>query len=263
MKKYLFALFFISISIFFACTDEEDLSVIDACDYILPPVNTTQSFSNEFISFDINIGLDTVPGNSSFLNAHRRGFLNETDIKIDFGCGANGSDVILGNFDELTYDLFEENEEAIEESDFVVDGVIDHRAFLYAASEILLDPETHPLLVTFGLAFQNATEASMGAAEPQTVTAYSRVSADSSNWEFVNRAFLRTTSTLVEHLDERTVNGTIYEDVIRVEVEFRIELYPDFQNGDDSPVRVYDCEYWFAKGIGMIETSDRNFKRTN
>jgi len=79
---------------------------------------------------------------------------------------------------------------------------------------------------------------------------------------YVRRGFLRTSSALVEQLDERTVNGTSYEDVIRVEVEFRIELYPDFQNGDDSPVRIYDCEYWFAKGIGMIETSDRNFKRT-
>ncbi len=246
------------------CEDEVDLATIDACEYILPSFNSTKTFSNDLTTFELNFGPDTLESNANIIDL-RTGMLNDTDKKVSFGCFTSDNEMIVSGENNFnSYYLWEEEEwydgPILEElaENYLVDGEFDARAW---ASELLgstyLNPKGYPLMITFGFLFQNVEDAS-GSASGLSLN----FSPSQSGGLMYQAAVANTLTkgTLVDHMAQHEVNGVVYEDVILVEVEYI--CYITSINGNESDNPVYDLvyNYWFAKDIGLIETTDHDFK---
>lgn len=269
MKYLSFPIFCLFIFFAVGCEDEEqdDLSDIDACEYVLPSYNTTQKFSNDLTTFELHFGPDTIVNNTNIID-QRVAILDDTDIEIPFGCvSSNGGFIFLGDGNHFINENAWEEIELFEGVffsdnwvDYVTDDQLDARSWIEDMLDLTyLNPNGYPIMIPFGISFDDEYE-------------------DADGWEGVFGhmthivlhepgvvpppvvARIRMNSRLAAHLDQHEVNGIEYEDVILVEARFRVTLYPDFQYGDDSPVWDEVYNYWFAKGIGLIETTDRNFK---
>jgi len=251
MKIYLFAIACFSLLFIVGCTDDE-LIGLDACDYILPEFDSTQKYSNDLGSFEMHIGPDTIEAGLK----ERYSFFDTTEVIVSYGCGNHigiGSGYSSGLYDHV-------NLAGLVKEDYTVDEIFDARSMMEDYLDLtLFDPAGPPLIVTFGVVFDNADEngdigdgklrVSIDVPDPLGPPPY--------------RVFgmkVQSYSQLAEKVDQHEVNGTIYEDVIRVELDFTAYLYRENANEDTSPIRQITFDYWFAKGIGLIETTDHNYK---
>lgn len=267
MKSIYFALFSFAIIFILSCTTDDDLTVIDACEYILPDFESTQTFSNGITTFQLNFGPDTIAdfGNPAIAD-FRWAVLDETGLEFPFFCSS--TTMVLGSAGENIYDQWTELD-WFDGTDFsqssaqayITDGQLDARSWIGDGLDATyLHPNALPFMITTGMDFKNIDEDSMGADNTQGWLQFTIQNEDDPNLMPTIVARLNFIRQLVELIDEHEVNGIVYEDVIRVEMEIEAQLYPDYQYGDDSNVREVVYDYWFAKGIGLIETTDRNFK---
>ncbi len=266
MKNLLYAIFcsmiFISIGCDDECEDEVevDLTTIDACEYILAPYNTTQKFSNDITTFELHFGPDTLEINEGY-SGQRLAIFNDTDVECYFTClsSAAGTAAISSsqNYFDLQWEAEEWYEGPIEAEDYIEDEELDARSWITDLMDAsFLHPEGYPLMITFAFGFHVDEEVIGGYDSMWGTTIPYR----EDGGPLKNAAYIRVIGNLVEHLEQREVNGIIYEDVIRVEVRLSTLLDPEFQDGDDSPICDIVYNYWFANGIGLIETTDHDLK---
>lgn len=254
----IFSLFIISVSCDDDCDEEFDLTTIDACEYILAPHNTTQKFSNDLTTFELHFGPDTLEVDELFSD-RRIAIFKDTDVECFFGCRSNEAGTAslgsINNFQEQ----WEEEEwyEKIEAEDYIEDETLDTRSWIGDVLEAsYLHPNAYPLMITLVFGFHVNEEIIGGYDSIWGTSILYREDGEISK----PAADIRVFGNLVEHIDQREVNGITYEDVILVEVGFKTFIGQEFQDGNDSLISNLVYSYWFAKDIGLIETTDHNFK---
>lgn len=251
--------------VFIGCTDDQgsSLSEINACDYIYPPANSTQVYSNDLSSFTLEMGPDTATytGTSSgggVLIYALSGKLENGHV-IAYACGDDGAQAIGPNEDDW-YNF-------LEEADAIQDDYFDGSNFdARSLMEDLLDKDFlqadgFPLIMTLPTLFYNATEETLDDVKKGSLG----ISISINNPEAptpprITIATISIVGQLKEHLSSYQVNDVEYEDVIKVEIRCTAYQGAIYHDGDDSPIREIIADYWFAKGIGMIETTDRDYR---
>lgn len=233
-----------------SCDTDEDPVFIVACDYLIPLQDGAYVFANADTSFTMNIGpyngedLPDAPADLKLIS------YEGTEYRAVYACPdsmayiASYEEVGPSLIDAFDFPEFGESTaastfdpvEATQLFESEMDAFVYPRALLFAT--LLRDTEIGSdeyLNTSFSTGLVNGDE-------PQALWPYCDV-----GWR----------TDIVEYSESRTVAGTQYDDVIKMEFSWSLRSR---DNGSES----YDVDrvfnYWFAKGIGLIETDDGNYK---
>lgn len=245
MNHRIFALLtLIALGFLCSCDCEDDPIYIVTCEYTTPLADTEYSYSNGDTSFSIYIQNYTAEINTDFVISQPLDVQDGIPCATSFACMDSSS--YTGPFSGDYPNSFLLPEAA----NYYTEGVLDKSQYMLDLQE-RIDDYGYPRFLCYSAYYADGFSDS----DENFSHAFQTLLRDFDSNDHAQRniGYHRWYTQVRGHESSRTVNGVQYSDVIEVLLHW--EMRP-LDIPSDQLIVDEAYQYWFAKGIGMIETTD-------